>query len=211
MNIVRRFCFNMVHDIGRGKQSCARAMSTKAAMKETGSSGQTKDTIRHSYEVRHYHRTISTMRYGRFWFVFRFQEAIATLNSLQTNSSTISKSVSQMHNTTCTHIEETQKFLERSGLKLETLDNLSVIHVSGTKGKVSENLSFVVRRAHSINVLYAICSGLHMCDGRVDSPPFECENRLFQLTASGACERAHPPRWSANCSAIVHRIFLEGL
>lgn len=33
--------------------------------------------------------------------------------------------------------QDTVKFIERSGISMDQLDQLSVIHVSGTKGKVN--------------------------------------------------------------------------
>lgn len=69
-----------------------------------------------------------------------FQEAIERLNGLQTNSITYKKSVT--HNTECSHVEETQRYLEKIGVTLDDLDKLSVIHVAGTKGKVENKLYF---------------------------------------------------------------------
>lgn len=65
-----------------------------------------------------------------------FQDAIAALNALQTNSVTITKST---HNIECKNVEETGRYLEKIGVTLDDLDKLSVIHVAGTKGKVDEN------------------------------------------------------------------------
>lgn len=58
------------------------------------------------------------------------------LNKLQTNSATLKESIGRTHNTQCLHVKETQRFLEKIGVKLDDLDKLSIIHVAGTKGKV---------------------------------------------------------------------------
>lgn len=72
--------------------------------------------------------------------VHSYEETIKTLNSLQTNAVLLesykkegqrSKSVQQ------SKLDDTLKYLLRSGVTLENLDSLSVIHVAGTKGKGS--------------------------------------------------------------------------
>ncbi|XP_021934207.1 folylpolyglutamate synthase, mitochondrial-like isoform X3 [Zootermopsis nevadensis] len=69
-----------------------------------------------------------------------YKEAVKALNSLQTNTAFIKeleKKDRHSHDSEIKKFEETIKFLERSGVSLEKLDELSVIHVSGTKGKGS--------------------------------------------------------------------------
>lgn len=66
-----------------------------------------------------------------------YEQAISTLNSLQSNARTLAQSVSlRQHNVACTQIQQTEKYLKRSGIDYNDLDSLSVIHVAGTKGKV---------------------------------------------------------------------------
>lgn len=68
-----------------------------------------------------------------------YEQAISTLNSLQSNARTLAQSVEKkQHNVACTQIQQTEKYLKRSGLGCNDLDSLSVIHVAGTKGKVRE-------------------------------------------------------------------------
>ncbi|XP_054272672.1 folylpolyglutamate synthase, mitochondrial-like [Macrosteles quadrilineatus] len=67
-----------------------------------------------------------------------YKEAVEALNSLQTNAQLLqklraNKALGQENN-----VIRTKKYLERSGVSLDRLDReLSVIHVSGTKGKGS--------------------------------------------------------------------------
>ncbi|XP_017065177.1 putative folylpolyglutamate synthase [Drosophila eugracilis] len=63
-----------------------------------------------------------------------FEEAIRKLNSLQSNDAAIKHSMSNKRVDTKA---DTVKYLERSGLSLETVERLSFIHVAGTKGKGS--------------------------------------------------------------------------
>ncbi|KAH8313923.1 hypothetical protein KR067_001235, partial [Drosophila pandora] len=60
--------------------------------------------------------------------------AIKKLNSLQSNDAAIRNSV---NNPKVDTVKDTIKYLERSGLPLETVEQLSFIHVAGTKGKGS--------------------------------------------------------------------------
>nr|CAH7732319.1 unnamed protein product [Callosobruchus chinensis] len=63
------------------------------------------------------------------------QAAINTLNQLQSNAQYIQDAA--LRPTPTGNVVEMTKFLYRSGLTLEDLDKLSVIHVTGTNGKGS--------------------------------------------------------------------------
>lgn len=63
--------------------------------------------------------------------------AIKKLNRLQSNSATIKESLVSGTVGQNLKYKDTITYLERSGILLEDLDKLSVIHVSGTKGKVN--------------------------------------------------------------------------
>uniref|UniRef100_A0A672UXC4 Folylpolyglutamate synthase n=1 Tax=Strigops habroptila TaxID=2489341 RepID=A0A672UXC4_STRHB len=65
-----------------------------------------------------------------------FQDAIRTLNTLQTNASFLEQ-VKRERGDPQVQLEAMKGFLERSGLKVEDLDQLNIIHVTGTKGKGS--------------------------------------------------------------------------
>ncbi|XP_061208881.1 folylpolyglutamate synthase, mitochondrial isoform X1 [Neopsephotus bourkii] len=65
-----------------------------------------------------------------------FQDAIRTLNTLQTNASFLEQ-VKRERGDPQAQLEAMRGFLERSGLKVEDLDQLNIIHVTGTKGKGS--------------------------------------------------------------------------
>ncbi|XP_051492251.1 folylpolyglutamate synthase, mitochondrial isoform X2 [Apus apus] len=63
-------------------------------------------------------------------------DAIRTLNTLQTNASYLEQ-VKRERGDPQAQLEAMRSFLERSGLKVEDLDRLNIIHVTGTKGKGS--------------------------------------------------------------------------
>ncbi|KAJ8941136.1 hypothetical protein NQ318_004255 [Aromia moschata] len=62
-----------------------------------------------------------------------YQDAIEALNKLQTNQQYIKNASAKPKAET--NIAEVTKFLTRTGLSLETLDKLPIIHIAGTNGK----------------------------------------------------------------------------
>ncbi|XP_075295246.1 folylpolyglutamate synthase, mitochondrial isoform X1 [Opisthocomus hoazin] len=65
-----------------------------------------------------------------------YQDAIRALNTLQTNASYLEQ-VKRERGDPRAQLEAMRGFLERSGLRVEDLDRLNIIHVTGTKGKGS--------------------------------------------------------------------------
>ena len=65
----------------------------------------------------------------------QYKQAIAALNGLQTNHAILNKVIKERQKNVHLNIPLTKKFLEVSGLSMQELDQLKVIHVSGTKGK----------------------------------------------------------------------------
>uniref|UniRef100_A0A8D2NMQ4 Folylpolyglutamate synthase n=1 Tax=Zosterops lateralis melanops TaxID=1220523 RepID=A0A8D2NMQ4_ZOSLA len=65
-----------------------------------------------------------------------WQRCFRMLNTLQTNASYLEQ-VKRERGDPQAQLEAMQGFLERSGLKVEDLDRLNIIHVTGTKGKGS--------------------------------------------------------------------------
>ncbi|XP_034948033.1 folylpolyglutamate synthase, mitochondrial isoform X2 [Chelonus insularis] len=64
-----------------------------------------------------------------------YQDAINTLNNLQSNAAYLR--TAPKHDAHNNSLKDTIKYLLRSGITQEQLNNLSVIHVAGTKGKGS--------------------------------------------------------------------------
>ncbi|XP_044029689.1 folylpolyglutamate synthase, mitochondrial isoform X2 [Siniperca chuatsi] len=65
-----------------------------------------------------------------------YQDAICTLNTLQTNASALEQ-VRRERSHPQLQLQAMRAFLERAGLTVEELDHLNIIHVTGTKGKGS--------------------------------------------------------------------------
>ncbi|XP_069689535.1 folylpolyglutamate synthase, mitochondrial-like isoform X2 [Periplaneta americana] len=68
-----------------------------------------------------------------------YKKAVTALNSLQTNTAVLQETKNDRSSLDfqVKKFEKTVTYLERSGINLEKLDELSVIHVTGTKGKGS--------------------------------------------------------------------------
>ncbi|XP_049594443.1 folylpolyglutamate synthase, mitochondrial [Syngnathus scovelli] len=65
-----------------------------------------------------------------------YQDAICTLNTLQTNASCLEQ-VRRERSHPELQLQAMRGFLERAGLTVKELDHLNIIHVTGTKGKGS--------------------------------------------------------------------------
>ncbi|XP_050293064.1 folylpolyglutamate synthase, mitochondrial isoform X2 [Anthonomus grandis grandis] len=81
------------------------------------------------WRFRHFHITFATITTKREIS----QEAIDTLNRLQSNVEYIKHA--KVQNNQENNMVEMHKFLKRSGMSLEQLDSLPVIHIAGTNGK----------------------------------------------------------------------------
>ncbi|XP_044174437.1 folylpolyglutamate synthase, mitochondrial-like isoform X1 [Acropora millepora] len=66
-----------------------------------------------------------------------YADAVKNLNSLQTNAQVLAEIRRSKDRNARNSLPEMRQFTERAGVKLEDLDKLCVIHVSGTKGKGS--------------------------------------------------------------------------
>ncbi|XP_048875519.1 folylpolyglutamate synthase, mitochondrial isoform X2 [Brienomyrus brachyistius] len=65
-----------------------------------------------------------------------YQDAVCALNTLQTNASALEQ-VRRERGHPQLQLQAMRGFLKRSGLEVEELDSLNIIHVTGTKGKGS--------------------------------------------------------------------------
>ncbi|XP_070374806.1 folylpolyglutamate synthase, mitochondrial isoform X1 [Equus asinus] len=93
-----------------------------------------------------------------------FQDAVRTLNTLQTNASYLEQ-VKRQRGDPQTQLEAMELFLARSGLQLEDLDQLNIIHVTGTKGKGS-TCAFTERILRSYGLKTGFFSSPHLVQVR---------------------------------------------
>ncbi|XP_054582737.1 folylpolyglutamate synthase, mitochondrial isoform X2 [Eptesicus fuscus] len=93
-----------------------------------------------------------------------FQDAVRTLNTLQTNASYLEQ-VKRQRGDPQAQLEAMKLFLARSGLQVEDLDQLNIIHVTGTKGKGS-TCAFTERILRSYGLKTGFFSSPHLVQVR---------------------------------------------
>lgn len=93
-----------------------------------------------------------------------YQEAVRTLNTLQTNASYLEQ-VKRQRGDPQTQLEAMERYLARSGLQVEDLDQLNIIHVTGTKGKGS-TCAFTERILRSYGLKTGFFSSPHLVQVR---------------------------------------------
>ncbi|XP_067165010.1 folylpolyglutamate synthase, mitochondrial isoform X2 [Apteryx mantelli] len=129
-----------------------------------------------------------------------YQDAIRTLNTLQTNASYLEQ-VKRERGDPRAQLEAMKGFLERSGLKVEDLDRLNIIHVTGTKGKGSV-CAFAERVLRSYGLKTGFYSSPHLVQVRerirINGQPISKElfSKYFWLVYNRLEETKDPARAS---------------
>ncbi|KAM9206790.1 folylpolyglutamate synthase, mitochondrial isoform 1-T1 [Dugong dugon] len=93
-----------------------------------------------------------------------YQDAVRTLNTLQTNAGYLEQAKRQRGDPQ-TQLEAMVLYLARSGLQVEDLDKLNIIHVTGTKGKGS-TCAFTERILRSYGLKTGFFSSPHLVQVR---------------------------------------------
>ncbi|XP_032490426.1 folylpolyglutamate synthase, mitochondrial isoform X4 [Phocoena sinus] len=93
-----------------------------------------------------------------------YQDAVRTLNTLQTNANYLEQ-VKRQRGDPQTQLEAMRLYLARSGLQVEDLDQLNIIHITGTKGKGS-TCAFTERILRSYGLKTGFFSSPHLVQVR---------------------------------------------
>ncbi|XP_012576900.1 PREDICTED: folylpolyglutamate synthase, mitochondrial [Condylura cristata] len=93
-----------------------------------------------------------------------YQDAVRMLNTLQTNAGYLEQ-VKHQRGDPQTQLEAMELYLARSGLQVEDLDRLNIIHVTGTKGKGS-TCAFTERILRSYGLKTGFFSSPHLVQVR---------------------------------------------
>ncbi|XP_018566233.1 folylpolyglutamate synthase, mitochondrial-like [Anoplophora glabripennis] len=145
-----------------------------------------------------------------------YQDAIATLNSLQTNSQYLKNAVVKPKAET--NLAEVEKFLNRTSLPLDDLNKLSVIHIAGTNGKgttcaYSEN----ILRNHGFKT--GFYSSPHLLDVRerirINGKPISKKTfalhfwKIYDLLDKQKTDPGDMPLYFRYLTILAFHIFLE--
>ncbi|CAI4221706.1 unnamed protein product [Auanema sp. JU1783] len=95
----------------------------------------------------------------------KYQAAIMGLNSLQSNAMTIQKMRESRASLQEQNVPQTINFLVKCGISMKNIDNLHVIHVSGTKGKGS-TCAFVESMLRSLGLKTGLYTSPHLIHAR---------------------------------------------
>ncbi|XP_019643667.1 PREDICTED: folylpolyglutamate synthase, mitochondrial-like isoform X2 [Branchiostoma belcheri] len=114
----------MLHAWPLGLRGCIR---TVLSGRGRGNFGPVAAAIPHIPPARHHHMDTGS----------GYEEAVQALNTLQTNAQTLERIRRERGRNAHNSLPQMQAFMDRVGITLDEIDGLSVIHVSGTKGKGS--------------------------------------------------------------------------
>ncbi|XP_078685851.1 folylpolyglutamate synthase, mitochondrial-like [Branchiostoma floridae x Branchiostoma belcheri] len=114
----------MLHAWPLGLRGCVR---TVLSGRGRGNFGPVAAAIPHIPPARHHHMDTGS----------GYEEAVQALNTLQTNAQTLERIRRERGRNAHNSLPQMQAFMDRVGITLDEIDGLSVIHVSGTKGKGS--------------------------------------------------------------------------
>lgn len=107
-----------------------------------------------------------------------YEETIKTLNSLQSNAATIERIRSTQDRDCHRQIPDAIEMAGRAGITLDDIDKLSVIHVSGTKGKGS-TCAFTESILRSMGFKTGFYSSPHLVEVRerirINGRPLSCD------------------------------------
>ncbi|XP_030913174.1 folylpolyglutamate synthase, mitochondrial [Geospiza fortis] len=140
------------------------------------------------------------------------------LNTLQTNASYLEQ-VKRERGDPQAQLEAMQGFLERSGLKVEDLDRLNIIHVTGTKGKGSA-CAFTERILRNYGLKTGFYSSPHLVQVRerirINGQPISKDlfNKYFWLVYNRLEETKDPahasmPAYFRFLTIMAFHVFLQ--
>ncbi|KAM8944264.1 folylpolyglutamate synthase, mitochondrial isoform 1-T1 [Lycaon pictus] len=148
-----------------------------------------------------------------------YQDAVRTLNTLQTNAGYLEQ-VKRQRGDPQTQLEAMKLYLARSALQVEDLDQLNIIHVTGTKGKGS-TCAFTERILRSYGLKTGFFSSPHLVQVRerirINGQPISPElftkhfwhlyHRLEETKDSNSC--VSMPAYFRFLTLMAFHIFLQ--
>nr|XP_031306385.1 folylpolyglutamate synthase, mitochondrial isoform X2 [Camelus dromedarius] len=147
------------------------------------------------------------------------QDAVRTLNTLQTNANYLEQ-VKRQRGDPQTQLEAMELYLARSGLQVEDLDQLNIIHITGTKGKGS-TCAFTERILRNYGLKTGFFSSPHLVQVRerirINGQPISPElftkhfwrlyNRLEETKGDSSC--VSMPGYFRFLTLMAFHVFLQ--
>ncbi|CAH1643753.1 unnamed protein product [Spodoptera littoralis] len=158
-----------------------------------------------------------------------YEEAVRKLNVLQSNKATIDQirkdiktgqvSIIQTPNKKkCTNIEDMEYYLSRTGVSMAKLDELSVIHIAGTKGKGSTSaMCESILRHHGFRTgfyssphLVAVRERIRL-DGRVITEEQFAKHfhQVYDMLNGTKAFEGDMPKYFAFLTVMAYNVFLK--
>ncbi|XP_011362545.1 folylpolyglutamate synthase, mitochondrial isoform X1 [Pteropus vampyrus] len=148
-----------------------------------------------------------------------YQDAVRTLNTLQTNASYLEQAKRQRGDPQ-KQLEAMELYLARSGLQVEDLDRLNIIHITGTKGKGS-TCAFTERILRNYGLKTGFFSSPHLVQVRerirINGQPISPElftkhfwrlyHRLEETEDSNSC--VSMPAYFRFLTLMAFHVFLQ--
>lgn len=149
----------------------------------------------------------------------RYEEAVKTLNTLQTNAQTLEKIRSERDKYAHLNIPNMLKYAERVGISEEDMDSLNVVHISGTKGKGS-TCAFCESILRSHGYKTGFYSSPHLVEVRerfrIDGKPIQRETFASyfwdvynRLEESKDCYEGKMPNYFGFLTVMALHVFLQ--
>ncbi|XP_014359491.2 folylpolyglutamate synthase, mitochondrial isoform X2 [Papilio machaon] len=146
-------------------------------------------------------------------------EAVKKLNLLQSNKSAIEQIRKDIKlGQKCTNLEDMENYLHRTGVNLSMLDELSVIHVAGTKGKGSTSaMCESVLRHHGYRTGFYSSPHLVAVRERIRLNGCIVEKETFSKHFRDVYDRLHAtqsfegdmPKYFAFLTVLAYNMFLK--
>ncbi|KAG6459714.1 hypothetical protein O3G_MSEX011548 [Manduca sexta] len=147
-----------------------------------------------------------------------YEDAVGKLNKLQSNKSTIEQIRKEKAGHKCTNVEDMEYYLKRTGVSLSKLDEMSVIHVAGTKGKGSTSaMCESILRYHGFRTgfyssphLVAVRERIRL-DGKVVSEEQFAHyfHEVYGKLDSSKAFEGDMPKYFAFLTVMAFNVFLE--
>ncbi|XP_037963877.2 folylpolyglutamate synthase, mitochondrial isoform X1 [Plutella xylostella] len=151
-----------------------------------------------------------------------YENAVQKLNSLQSNKESIAQILRDIslgqREEKCTNLKDMESYLSRVGVPLSRLDELSVIHIAGTKGKGSTSaMCESILRHHGYSTgffssphLVSVCERIRLNGEVISKDKFaDYFHGLYELLETSKRHEGDMPKYFSFLTVMAYNIFLQ--